>query len=329
MRWYKGLSVLISALLLLLLSLPSMAAPAAQRIDFFANDPEDSPNYVVYYKGRTQSDAEDFVWSRDELGRPIVELDGKNQYFRLTNAKSSPVDAFTFSTWVYWKGHRDPQKPTEQILFSFYRNENYYLTASLYMKNAQQGVDGLYVTISQPDKDPVSLFMPLRDNTSVAFPENEWHHVAVTATDSALTVYIDGTRYLHTDPQTDLSAMDLRTFRMGADFGTTGPYLNANLRSTALYTAPLTDEQVYMLSKDLDPLNDTATTPTTGTLATRPVTAPQHTPHDTQETPGLVIAGRMWGLIALLISIVVFVAVMSVIFSVQNSRRARNGGGNA
>lgn len=310
----------------LLLCVPVAAAPGdnldADYLDMVVSDLDEIHRRVQYYQGVYRADPEDFTWVTGRNGGTALELNGSNQSVRLTPVQAAALDSFTFSTWIYWYGNRSEDGADGQPLLTMYRNENYYLQVFLHKQDEAQSLDGIYMIWTTPDMEPITLFTPVMENTSFAFPENQWHHVAVTASDSAFTLYIDGVRYLHADIDVDLEGMNLRNFRIGAGYGTE-PCLHACLQNAVLYTSVLSDNQVALLAQDKDPLSDDTAVTTTGTLATRPTTVLLHTPHaETEDT----VSGRTMGLIVILSAIVLLVVTLSIVFSVQESRRRRNGG---
>jgi hypothetical protein len=310
--------------LLLLLCLPVSAEPANAEKISLVTAVEDIPDAVYYYKGKTKADPAAFDWVEGRNGGTALQLNGENQYLRLATAQTSDLDSFTFSTWISWKGNESDDHADAQKLLTLYRNESHYLTVSLHMKDEDRRADGIYMTWQDPNMETVTLFSPTDGNNSFAFPENEWHHVAVVASDTAFSLYIDGVRYLHADVDVNFAGMDLRTFKIGAGFENE-PYLNAMLQSTAIYTAELDSNQILLLAQDADPLSGAAATTTTGVLATRPTTTPQEEKRSEDGFSGRIF-GLPAGLVIMLAAILLTVITLSVVFSIQRNRRERNGG---
>ncbi len=306
-----------------LLCYPAAAAPDdnlnANYLDMVVSDPEEIHSRVQYYQGKYHTDPEDFMWVDGRNGEMAVELNGNNQSVRLTAVQSAALNEFTLSSWVYWYGNNTTDG---QPFLTMYRNESHYLQVFLHKQDKTQQVNGIYMIWTTPDMEPIALFTPATDNTSFAFPENEWHHVAITVSDTAFSLYIDGVRQLHADIDRDLKGMRFRNFCIGAGYGTE-PCLHARLQNTVLYTSVLSDNQVALLAQDKDPLSDDIAVITTGSLATRPTTILTHVSHTEVEES---TSARTVGLIILLSIVVLLVLSLSILFSIQESRRRRNGG---
>lgn len=283
--------------------------------------PEEIPNTVYYYQGNFKVKPSSFTWTEGRNGKNAVVLNGTNQYIRLATAEVKELTAFTFSTWIRWNGNSKEDRVDAQELLTLYRNESYYLSVSPHAQDAAKQLNGIHMQWASADWDPISVFTPAEETSTFALPTDEWHHVTVTASGTNFSLYVDGVRLLHQTMEVDFASFDFRTFKFGAGFDKK-PYLNAALQDAVLYTDVLTDEQILLLSQDQDPLSGATATTTTQALATRPS---RLTTTSTAAAGKTTLPERVWGLpfgmIVMLGMIVLAVIVLSVIFSIQNTRR--------
>ena len=325
-RTLRCFSAWLCALLIILL-FSVTAFPVAAETDSpqripLATTPEEVPGTVYYYQGNYKVNASSFTWVTGRNGGDAVTLNGRDEYIRIATAQVQKLSSFTFSTWICWNGNSDAGSVDGQELLTLYRNETHYLSVIVHAQDADKKLNGLYMQWVSPDSDPVTVFTPAEENISFALPAGEWHHVAVTASDTTFSLYVDGVLQLHQTMDVDFDSFDFRTFKIGAGFDKK-PYLNATLQDAYLYTEVLTDEQILLLSQDADPLSGATATTTTQPLATRPTQTSTTAVDDGNNS--LQPPQHMWGLpggmIALLGGIVLVVIVLSVIFSMQNARQ--------
>ncbi len=306
-RLRRGLGAAVIALWLLVTATVSVAAETPAYIPL-ATTPDEIPDYVYYYQGNTKVNPSAFTWESGRNGGMALRLNGTNQYLRLATAQVKTLSAFTFSSWVRWN---EAEEGAEQNLLTFYRNENYYISVSLQGETAEQGIVMKWVL---PDRDPIVVAKAPTEGSSFAFPRGEWHHLAVVASNTELSLYIDGACFLTQAVSVDFKGQDLRTFKFGSDFDNK-PCLSASFEDARLYPAALSADQIAVLAADATADN----TP----LATRPVApttqatlaggASGNSAADTDET----LFGLPQAMVITLGAIVAGVILLSVVFSLQ------------
>ncbi len=315
--------VLISALLLLL-SFSVLAEPTTESQPnrmVMVSDSENIGNETYYYDGKVKVKTDAFSWIDGYNGKQAVSLNGKNQYLRLATAQTRDLHSFTFSSWVYWRGNRSVGTADNQKLLTWYRNESYYLSVSVHASDPEKGLDGICLELGEPSMETITLFKPVDESHSTALYANEWHHITVTASNNTLALYVDGICFLEQEVQVDLTAMDLRTFKVGAGFENE-PYFNGALQDAFLYDAVLTDNQILLLAQGKDPFSGEIATTATDAPATRPIDPLQ--PHKSGVDNTLF--GLPIGLISVLAISIACIAALSIVFSIRNMHSKQDGG---
>lgn len=310
-------SVWLVTVLLVLFS--ALAMPAAAETPSYISLVSDRYSDLedVYYcegKDTVKRKPMDFTWKDGRNGQDALVLNGYDQYIRLATAQVKQLTSFTFASWVRWDGE------SADTLLTFYRNENYCLTVSM---RGQNETDGLSVRFVLPDREPIVLTKTAPEGSTFAIAKNTWYHIAVSVSETELTVYVNGVRYLSQAIDVDFEAMRLDKLRIGTGL-TPKPAMHTAFQNTRLYTSVLTAEQVALLAQDKE-LNSGETV-TTGTLATRPTdpvtqaTLANGVSDNNVDTDNTVF-GLPVGMVITLGSIVVAVALLSVLFSLQGSSK--------
>lgn len=319
----RKLATIITALLLLL-TVSVSAEPTTEtkpnRI-VMVSDGETIDKDTYYYDGKTKVKTDAFSWIDGYNGKKAVSLNGKSQYLRLATAQTRDLRSFTFSSWVYWRGNRRAGTVDNQKLLTWYRNESYFFSVSVHASDPEKGLDGICLELGEPSMETVTLFKPVDDHHSTALYANEWHHIAVSVSNNAIALYVDGVCFLNEEINADLTAMDLRTLKVGAGFENE-PYFNGSLQDTYLYDTVLTDNEILLLAQEKDPLSGETATTTTGALATRPIDPLQ--PHESSADSTLF--GLPLGLFSVLAILIACIAALSIVFSIRNSRSQQDGG---
>ena len=259
MNFHIARTIAAALLCCLLTAFPAMAETTeetpeetvVQAIPLVA-EAEGMPDYIYYYTGKEKVEPSSFSWVADGIKGEAVKLNGENQYLRLATAKVKELSAFTFSAWV--KRSPSAEADNDHKLLTVYKNENRYLTLSLDKQDAQKGINGICLELQDRAIDPITLFRPASVGATTAFPADKWHHIAVTFSDTAVSVYVDGTAYLQQTIDLSIDEMDLRTFVIGGGFYGEKP-LNATLDNVLVYNAALSAEQVALLAQNNNPLS--------------------------------------------------------------------------
>lgn len=318
---------LLSMFALLLASFSVCAEPAGTETAIqelpLVTEANTVPESVYYYNNTNQYSANNlrptqtvFIWEDGRNGTAALRLNGQKQYLRLRTSVLNELDAYTFSTWIHWHGSLADSSPESQPLLTFFSNQYQYLSLSMHASDAVTGMDGPVIKWASPGADPQTIFHPVEEGTTFAFPRDEWHHIAITVSETKAAVYIDGTLYLQADIQLDFAKMLPSKLFIGSGFGTESP-LNASLQSTSLYTGVLSDAQIATLANDGDPLVGASTTITTGSLATRPNTTTAAVLHE--ELPSHRLLGLPLSLVITLGAFIILLVILSITFSIRNA----------
>lgn len=315
---------ILITILLFLFSFSVLAEPTTETQPnrmVMVSDNEEIDKETYYYDGKVKVKTDAFNWIDGYNGKKAVSLNGKSQYLRLATAQTRDLRSLTFSSWVYWRGNRSTGTVDNQKLLTWYRNESYFFSVSVHASDPEKGLDGICLELGDPSMETITLFKPVDEHHSTALYANEWHHIAVTVSDNAIALYVDGVCFLSEEINVDLAAMDLRTLKVGAGFENE-PYFNGALQDTFLYDTVLTDNQILLLAQGKDPLSGEIATTTTGALATRPIDPLQ--PH--KSSADNTLFGLPLGLFSVLAILIACIATLSIVFSIRNDRSQQNGG---
>ena len=316
---------LVLTLLLLCSVLPISAEPIEEEIQALPLIKEENaiPESVYYYNGNTQYSKQNlrptqtvFSWTTGRNNAPALQLSGQKQYLRLRSSVLNELSTFTFSTWINWGGNAADNSVENQPLFTFYSNQYTYLSVSMHATDLMSAMNGPCITWTTPQSALQTIYHPVESNTTFAFPRNEWHHVALTLSETNVSLYIDGVLYLQTSISPEILQMTSPKMLIGSGFGTE-PTLFASLQDTTLYTGILDNKQIAALAQGYDPLGEIPTT-TTQSLATRPPTTTIPVIHE--EAASNRILGLPISLVIVMGSLIVLIVVLSIIFSVRNAR---------
>lgn len=230
-----------------------------------ADDVSEDVYYVM--NGNKNSGPHSFTWVEDSIAGTAVQLDGNTQHIRLATDRVKEITEFTFSAWFNWAGNKGDK---EQRLLCVYKNENRSLIVSPHNTVPSLQLDGIQLTLEDPQIDPVSLYHPVTKNVTSALPVNEWHHLAVTLSDTEVALYIDGALYASQALENfSVATMDLYRLVIGSEFDGDAKF-NGLVDNALLYNAILDTEQIKLLSENRDPLAGGTPTSKRETLATKP-----------------------------------------------------------
>ena len=230
-------------------------------------EPDDVSENVYYVMKGHKDDPSSFTWVENGITGKALQLDGDTQHVRLATAVVKELSEFTFSAWVNWAGNFDEK---EQRLLCVYKNENHSLIVSPQSIDASQRLDGIQLTLEHPQLEPVSLHHEVEGNVSSALPVNEWHHIAVTLSDAAVALYIDGTLYAsQTLENFSVNAMDPYRLVIGSEFEGDAQFMGL-VDNAFLYTTVLDKDQIGLLAQNKQPEKGVQPTTKQEELATRP-----------------------------------------------------------
>lgn len=251
---------------------------------YLVTEPDQVSDDVYYYMNGKKSDPSSFTWVDDSVKGKALQLDGITQYIRLATARVQDLSSFTFSAWVNWEGNEDGK---EQRLLCVSKNANYNLILSPHNTDPERQLNGIELTLEDPRIEPISLHHMVSGNVSSALQTGEWHHIAVTLSDTDVALYIDGALYTSQMLEDfSVEAMDLRRFVIGSEFDGDAQFKGL-IDNALLYTTVLSTDQIALLSQNRNPDGDTKPTTKQEILATKPLT-PSTSPTNHK-------SARIWG----------------------------------
>lgn len=249
--------------------------------------PTDILNNETKFPGYT---ADWWVTGRNGLALQLDSAQGR--YLRcsryLFSNGNSSLNEFTLSLWVNLSSDGDDaigQKllslSTQDLDDRWHSGDRlqwdpdvWYAVVSPHERDEATGLDGLYVGwANQNNWESAEGFTAAGENTTFALSANEWHHVAVTMSDSGMALFVDGHRLYTCNGNVELSAMTATLDRFFIGRGLEGDAtLDALIDDALLYPQVLTDAQIALLAADLDPASGTTAPSDSEYLPTSPVT---------------------------------------------------------
>ncbi|MBQ9964982.1 MAG: LamG domain-containing protein [Clostridia bacterium] len=289
-------------------------APLPERIDVVTEPGEASVNDVRFIMDNQECSPDTFEWVDSGISGKALKLDGHTQHLRLAGAQVRKLSSFTFSAWV---NQAEANSATEQFLLSFFRNRNYRLQVSPNSVNAEKGLNGIHLSMEDPQIDPLSLHHVVESNVSSALPPSEWHHIAVSFSPEAVKLYVDGHFYLgHEFENFAIESIDRYRFVIGTEFDGEAQFAGL-LDNVFVYTDALDGEQIRLLSQNIEPVKGVTASTSAEILATKPYTEPSTTAVQEPEVLGLGVPPM---LIAVLGICIVLVAVLSLVLTMIKKR---------
>lgn len=162
-------------------------------------------------------------------------LNGTNNYVQLPATIANSRD-LTISTWVYWMGGKNWQR-----LFDFGTDTDHYVFMTM------TGGSGPRLAIKNGGTEQAMSL------SSTGFGTKRWRHVAVTFSESAITVYFDG-KQVARNTTIKIRPADFRPVSnfFGRSQFPADPALNATLDDIRIYNYALTLEDIQQLIKEAD-----------------------------------------------------------------------------
>ncbi len=275
-------------------------------------EPTDIDDKVYQYVDKQKVSNKTFSWESGKFGQAL-KLNGEKQYLRYSAKSTLQLEEFTLSAWVNWQGGEPGQK-----LLTVYKNESRFLTVSPYTVDEEKGINGFYMEWQDREIDPVILYTEAKSDTNFALEKNAWHHIAVVASDTEFSLYLDGALYYTAAMDLSLADMEMNTFLVGGGFYGE-PTLNALLDETYLYPQALSREYIALLAAGMYPAYG-GTAPTTE--AYRP-TAPSATTTLSPADGNVPHRATLFGLPRVLVIIPLTVAVLAVVLSLVLSAQKK------
>lgn len=275
-------------------------------------EPTDIDGKVYQYVDKQKVSNKTFTWVPGKFGQAL-KLDGNKQYLRYSAQRTLQLEEFTLSAWVNWQGGEPGQK-----LLTVYKNESRFLTVSPYTVDEEKGINGFYMEWQDREIDPVILYTEAKSDTNFALEKNAWHHIAVVASDTEFSLYLDGALYYTAAMNLSLADMEMNTFLVGGGFYG-DPTLNALLDETYLYPQALSREYITLLAAGMYPAYG-GTAPTTE--AYRP-TAPSATTTLSPADGNVPHRDTLFGLPRALVIIPLVVATLAVVLSLVLSAQKK------
>ena len=280
------------------------------------SEPDNVTDDVYYVMNGKKSDPSSFTWVDNGISGKALQLDGITQHIRLATARVKELSSFTFSAWVNWAGN-DGEK--EQRILCAYKNDNHSLILSPHNIDPSQQLNGIQLTMEDPQLEPVSLHHRVNETVTSALETNQWHHVAVTLSDEVVALYIDGILYASQMLENfSVDTMDLYRLVIGSEFEGDAQF-NGLIDSAFLFTTALNAEQVALVSQNKKPIPGAKPTTQQEVLATKPYVY--------DDTPAEEKPVRILGLSPLLFAIlggcVVLIIVLSLLLSLYRKKNQK------
>ena len=268
-QWLRVAAVL--GVLLILASGLSVSAARPRGFDEdgclpLITEPGECAQSLIYCRGNSDLPIGEVNWVDGGDGK-AVSFNGVDEYFRLPY-KSLQVSSFTLTAWVNWGGASDAEGgsgPDGQRIFSARANQygKRYMTLSP-METTAEGSDGLRLHMRHEDND-----WDLHRPQAGPLAQNEWHHLAVVATDQTLALYLDGIRMDEQTTNVNPAQMNLFQFYLGKGPSMGGDgYFNGLMDNVYLYKRALTVDELRDLIVKQQPSGSTA--PDGGTAPMQP-----------------------------------------------------------
>lgn len=209
----------------------------------------------------------------------------------LFDNRDSTISEFTLSMWVNWQGNGEDDANIGQKLLALstqdlddkwhsgdrlqWDPDVWYAVVSPHMRDNATGLDGIYVGWeNQNNWESDEDFTEAESDTTFALPVGEWHHIAVTMSETEFALYVDGHKLYTCTGAMELSTMAPKLDRFFIGRGLEGdPMLDALIDDALLYPQALGAEHIAMLAADLDPAAGVTAPSTPEYKPTRPPTS--------------------------------------------------------
>ncbi len=364
-----------AAVLALLAALPASATAGYpdNRLVMIAEPGDADGDYVRYFRDGEELSLDDLTWVDGGRSGKAVLFDGSDQYLTL-DYNQLQMQQMTFSAWVNWYGEDTAQTPPEssdadasgdadasvpeedllltdrvadygQRLFTFFRNtDESWMTFAMHAKDPSRvngegkSLDGAYFGLFKGDGDPLEkeYWQPAGEGESWGIPAGEWHHIAFVTDAQTIKIYIDGRLWYSDILMLSMFELSFAELRLGGNVWDDTP-LHALLDNVFTYDFAMSEEQILMLARDADPLEEGAEVPSTtapyiptapSTVATAPgeVSIPQLKPPVAHAT---VFGLPVWtvAIIGVILGLFVVLTVGFAVYDTITARRGPKGGG--
>ena len=157
-------------------------------------------------------DTTDAWWVEGRHGLALQLGGAEGRYLRCSrflfdNDTYGDMAAFTVSMWVNWQGNGTADETIGQKLLCFstqdldtrylkgdrlkWDPDIWYAYVSPHMRDNGAGLDGIYMTFENKNIfTSDEAFGEAKDDTTLALPVGEWHHIAVTLSEDAMRLYV-------------------------------------------------------------------------------------------------------------------------------------------
>lgn len=280
---------------------------------YLVTEPDSISEDVYYVEDGQRGDPASFNWVDDDINKKSLLLDGQTQLVRLDTARVKELTAFTFSAWFKWLGNETDK---EQRMLCFYKNKNRSLVLSPHNIDEDQNLNGIQLTLEDPQIEPISLHHTMEENVTSALQRDEWHHIAVSLSDTEIALYLDGTLYASQVLENfSVEMMDAYRLVIGSEFEDDAQF-NGFVDNALLYTAVLDTDQIGLLAQNKEPQKGVKPFSKEEVLATKPYI------DDAPSNDADVV--RILGLsplsLAILGSCVVLVIILSLVLSLYRKK---------
>ncbi len=243
-------------------------------------EPDGSVEPLIFCRGDQDLTMDEVQWV-DGLDGKAVKFSGIDEYFRIGYNYLQLAD-FTLSMWVNWSGAAEGGSgELNQRIFSIRGSyhEQQYMTLSP-MESTGEGTDALRLHMRYQNTD-----WELHRPQASPLATDEWHHIAVVATEQTLALYLDGV--LMAESLTMMGIADMRPQQLylgkGPTYGGDG-YFNGLMDNVYLYKKALTVDELATVLSEQTP----TTAPTTSTEPEDIPDAPLQTDYSLPAIPSIV-----------------------------------------
>ncbi len=169
-----------------------------------------------------------------------ITLDGSTNFIQLPATIANSRD-ITFATWINWQGGNSWQR-----IFDFGNDTDHYC----FLTTKPGSTNYMRFAIKNGGSEQII-------NATANHYTNRWIHVAVTFSDEAITLYLNG-RAVGSSSNISIRPADFRPVfnYIGRSQFTADPMLKATVDDTRIYNYALTDEEIAALYNASEPVDN-------------------------------------------------------------------------
>ena len=306
-----GIVAVCCLFLMAILTIPVSAANGYSKREIIVIGEPDTGNtkYVEYFEGDKEKSLEDLTWIDGRFGK-AVELNGVDQYLRVPDYPLL-VAEFSIAGWFCWYGDAaGDSQPDSQHCFSFCRDDQTLFTVFPYSISDSGKALGNRICLKKKDSTDWNIDYSRRttSKTPVAWPINEWHHLAITMDGNTLCYYVDGQLMYRELWVLGFADMRFEELLIG-ESTESDPAFHGAIDELSIYNTALTQAQIERLAAGIsiqDKTTPTTAAPTTTIIPTTVTTttlpgAPQFKKQIPLAVPITIAGGAVVAILAALL----------------------------